>query len=141
LLYDVFLLVNLVVSISVWAVHRMHPFAWLGVAFSEGSLLSLCWITAGLYTGAFLDSAVDAHYGSGDAEQRGGPRGAGLLGLHTFIMAVNLRLLFALCIALLQHRAVGTVGGELLMPLEIGFGLLLMTTWRAVHSYIMPRFK
>jgi hypothetical protein len=136
LFYDTFLIINLSVSISFWVVHRMD-LAWIGTAFNEGCLMSLLWIAAGLYTGAFLNSAVDGHFGS--SEERGGPRAAGLLACNTYINAVNLRLLFAFVVAVIQHRPVGSAAGEQLMPLEIGFGLMLMIFWRALHSSFVPR--
>jgi hypothetical protein len=136
LLYDVVLILNLVVSISFWVVHRMQ-LSYIGIAFSEGCLLSMCWIVSGLFSGAFLDSAVDGHYGSTD--ERGGPKAAGLLGFQTFVNTVNLRLLFALAVAFVQHRPVGNVGSEELIPLEIGFGLILMSFWRTLHSSFVPR--
>ena len=40
----------------------------------------------------------------------------------------------ALIAAIIEHRPVGTGNGEDLIPLEIGFGLILMSTWRAIHS-------
>lgn len=135
LFYDVFLILNLSLSISFWAVHRM-AFDYIGSAVSEGSLFCLLWIAAGLYNGAFLYSAVDGHYGSTD--ERGGPKAAGMLGLHTFISASSLRIIVALVMAILEHRKVG-VAGEQLIPLEITFGLLLMSSWRALHSSYTPR--
>jgi hypothetical protein len=136
LFYDTFLIINLAVSISFWVVHRMD-LSCIGTAFNEGCLMSLLWISAGLYTGAFLNSAVDGHFGS--ASERGGPRAAGMLALNTYIHAVNLRLLFALVVAVVQHRAVGGAAGEQLMPLEIGFGVCLMIFWRTLHSSFVPR--
>ncbi len=136
LFYDVFLILNLSVSISFWAVHRMD-FDFIGSAVSEGSLFCLLWIAAGLYNGAFLYSAVDGHYGS--ADKRGGPKAAGLLGLHTFMSASSMRIVVALAMAVLEHRKVGLVAGEQLIPLEIAFGLLLMSMWRALHSSYVPR--
>jgi hypothetical protein len=136
LFYDIFLILNLCASISFWVVHRMD-FNYIGSAFSEGCLMSILWIGAGLYTGAFLYSAVDGHYNPGD--ERGGPKAAGLLGFQTFLNAVNLRLVFALVSALLQHRPVGSGLGEDLLPLEIGFGLVLMGCWRLSHSSFVPR--
>jgi hypothetical protein len=136
LYYDIFLILNLVVSVSFWVVHRMH-YEYIGSALNEGCLLSLLWIGSGLYTGAFLDSALDGHYGSSD--ERGGPKGAGLLAFQTFINAINLRLVVALLMAVAQHRPVGESLGEQLMPLEIGFGLVLMSVWRAVYSSFVPR--
>lgn len=135
LFFDVFLLLNLSLSISFWAVHRMS-FDYIGSAVSEGSLLCLLWIAAGLFNGAFLYSAVDGHYGSTD--ERGGPKAAGLLGLHTFISASSLRIIVALAMAVLEHRKVG-IGGEQLIPLEIAFGLVLMSSWRTLHSSYTPR--
>ena len=137
LFYDVFLLLNLVVSISFWVTHRMS-LEYIPSAFSEGCLLSILWIGAGLYHGSFLMSSVDGHYGSVD--ERGGPKAAAALALNTFVNAINLRLVFALAVAFFQHRQVGTDPAEQLLPLEIGFGLILMTSWRALHSYITPRF-
>jgi hypothetical protein len=136
LFYDVFLILNLVVSISFWVTHRMD-FTYISSALSEACLLSLLWMASGLYTGAFLWSAVDGHYGSSD--ERGGPKAAGLLGFHTFLNAVNLRLLVALLMAVAQHRPVGTGMGEDLLPLEIGFGFMLMSGWRTLHSSNVPR--
>lgn len=138
LLYDIFLILNLVVASSFWVVHRLD-FTYLGYAFSEGCLLCLLWIASGLYYGAFLDSAVDGHYGS--ADERGGPKAAMLLACQTYVGTINLRLLFALVVALCQHRPVGGTGGEEFLPLEIGFGLMLMSGWRALHSSFAPRFK
>ena len=136
LLYDVFLLVNLVVCISIFIVHRFD-FQYLGAGVSEGCLLSCAWIAAGLYTGAFLYSAVDGHHPPGD--ERAGPQAACLLAVQTFVNAINLRLVFALCAALAGHRAVGASPGEQLLPLEIGFGLVMMAAWRTLHSSYVPR--
>jgi hypothetical protein len=136
LFYDVFLIVNLTLSISFWVTHRMD-FGFLPTALNEGCLLSILWIGSGLYHGAFLMSAVDGHFGFSD--ERGGPKAAAGLAVNTFINAVNLRLVFALGVAVLQHRQVGITPGEQLLPLEIGFGLILMTCWRGLHSSITPR--
>ena len=136
LFYDIVLILNLSLSISFWSAHRMN-FNYIGSAVSEGCLLSLMWIGAGLYSGAFLYSAVDGHYGSMD--DRGGPKAAGLLGFHTFLNAVNLRLVFALLSAVIEHRPVGSASGEELLPLEIGFGFVLMACWRTLHSMYAPR--
>lgn len=136
LLYDVFLIVNLSLSISFWVTHRME-FDFLPYAFSEGCLISIFWILSGLYHGMFLWTAVDGHYGLDD--ERGGPKAAAALALNTYINTVNLRLVFAFIVAVLEHRPVGTAPGEELLPLEIGFGLLLMSSWRALHSSITPR--
>jgi hypothetical protein len=139
LLYDIFLLLNLVTSISFWVIHRMQ-LAWIGMAVSEGCLLSLCWVAAGLYTGAFLGSAVDGHYGSSD-EARGGPKGAAGLAASTFLNTINLRLLVALVLAVFQHRPVDVVSGpEALLPLELGLGWVLMPAWRWLHSSYTPRW-
>lgn len=112
-------------------------FDYLWTAFSEGCLLSVLWISAGLYTGAFLHSAVDGHYGAHD--DRGGPKAAGLLAFQTFINTINLRLLLALIIAVIERRTVGSTGSEQLIPLEIGFGLILMSAWRTIHSSFVSR--
>jgi hypothetical protein len=136
LLYDLVLILNLTVSISLWVVHRMS-FDFIAPALSEGSLMCILWIIAGLYNGAFLYSAVDGHYASSD--DRGGPKAAGMLGLHTFINAANLRVMVALASAVLEHRKVGIVPGEDLVPLEIAFGLVLLSMWRLLHSSFTPR--
>lgn len=136
LLYDVFLIVNLSLSISFWVTNRMD-FDYLPFAFSEGCLLSIFWVLSGLYNGMFLYSAVDGHYGSTD--ERGGPKAAAILALNTYVNTVNLRLLFALIVAMAEHRQVGISPSEQILPLEIGFGLLLMSSWRALHSSITPR--
>jgi hypothetical protein len=136
LLYDIFLLVNLSLSISFWVTHRLSV-EFLISAFSEGCLLSILWIGAGLYHGAFLMSAVDGHYGS--ADERGGPKAAAMLGLSTFVHTINLRVILALVVAIAQHRPVGVDPGEQMLPLEIPCGLVLMSTWRAVHSIYTPR--
>ena len=136
LYYDIFLLLNLSISISFLVIHRMS-FFYLGSAFNEGCLFCILWMMSGLFHGAFLNSAVDGHYASTD--ERGGPKAAAILALNTFVNAVNLRLIFAFIVALLQHRQVGIDPGEQLIPLEIGFGLALMSCWRALHSSFTPR--
>ena len=44
----------------------------------------------------------------------------------------------AVAVAVVQHRPVGS-GGEALIPLEILVGLILMSSWRALHSAYTPR--
>jgi len=112
-------------------------------ALSEGSLLSILWIIAGLWNGSFLFSATDGHYdiNSNDPEHegKGGPTSAALLGLSTFVTTANLRVLVALGTSMLEHRKVGITNGEELIPLEIAFGLILMSAWRMMHSrYTRP---
>ncbi len=135
LLYDIFLLINLSLSISFWVVHRLS-FEHIATALSEGSLLCIIWIISGLYHGSFLYSSVDGHYRN---SEEGGPKSAGMLALSTFITTANIRIVVALVMALIEHRPVGTTDGELLMPLEITSGILLMSSWRALHSYSTPR--
>ena len=137
LLYDVFLIVNLSLSISFWVTHRLD-FTCLPFAFNEGCLFSILWIAAGLVHGSFLHSAMDGHYPPNDSKDRGGPKAAAALAFNTYINAINLRLIAALVGALVQHRQVGGPMEELL-PLEIGCGLVLMTLWRALHSSFTPR--
>uniref|UniRef100_A0A7S0B382 Uncharacterized protein n=1 Tax=Minutocellus polymorphus TaxID=265543 RepID=A0A7S0B382_9STRA len=138
LIYDVFLLVNLSASISFWVVHRMN-FLFLAESLNEGALLCICWIISGLANGAFLYSAVDGHWDpSGKDADKGGPKAAGLLGLSTFVGASSIRILIALAVAVADHRPVGS-GGEALIPLEILVGLILMSSWRALHSANTPR--
>ena len=142
LLYDVFLLVNLSISISFWVTHRMN-FDYIPAAFNEGSILAIFWIVSGLYHGIFLRSSIDGHYDNiyaTDSNGEGGPKSAAILASNTFINAISLRLTFALISAILHHRQVGITPGEQLLPLEIGFGLILMTSWRAIHSAITPRY-
>lgn len=136
LFFDVFLLLNLTVSISYFVVHRLN-FTYLSSALGEGSLLCILWIASGLYHGSFLFSAVDGHFRPGD--KASGPMAACMLGLHTYITTINLRLLVALAFAFLEHRPVGASPSEMLMPLEAGFGLLLMSVWRFLHSTFTPR--
>ena len=138
LLYDVFLLVNLSASISFWVVHRLN-FLYIAESLNEGALLCICWILAGLANGAFLYSAVDGHWDpSGKDADKGGPKAAGLLGLSTFVGTSSIRIIIALAVAVVQHRPVGS-GGEALIPLEIPVGLILMSSWRALHSAYTPR--
>lgn len=113
----------------------LHP-----SSLNEGALLSICWILAGLANGAFLSSAVDGHYDprGSDYEEKGGPNAAGLLAVSTYVTTSSLRIIFALSLAVLQDRPVGS-GGEELIPLEIPFGLALMSAWRALHSANTPR--
>mmetsp|Transcript_11842 Transcript_11842/g.15545 ORF Transcript_11842/g.15545 Transcript_11842/m.15545 type:complete len:234 (+) Transcript_11842:178-879(+) len=136
MIFDVFLLINLTLSISMWVVHRTQ-IEYIGAAFNEGCLLAFCWLIAGLWNGAFLNSAVDGHYGSSD--ERAGPKAAAFLALNTYVGVINLRLLFALIVAVVEHRQVGGIGGEEFMPLELGFGLILMSSWRFFHSSVIPR--
>ena len=154
LFYDILLIVNLTVSISFWVIHR-YDVSYIGRALNEGCLLSLLWIGAGLWNGSFLYTSVDGHYlpptkGPTTAEapsnqshrpgmDSGGPVAAGLLAFHTFINTINLRLLFALIVALVEHRPALSSGTELLVPLELGYGLILMILWRALHSNFVLR--
>jgi hypothetical protein len=139
LLYDVILLMNLSASISLFVTHRLQYY-YIPSSLNEGALLSTCWIIAGLANGAFLSSAVDGHYDPRgvDYEEKGGPGAAGLLAVSTFVMTSSLRIIFALALAILEHRQVGS-GGEELIPLEIPFGLALMSAWRTLHSANTPR--
>jgi hypothetical protein len=130
LLYDMVLIVNLAVSISFFVIHRLD-LDFIGAAFNEGCLMCIVWILSGLYTGAFLTTAVDGHKPNTDD---GGPKGATVLAANTFTIAINMRLLFALIMAIIDHRQVGTVIGEQIMTHEIGFGFVLMVVWRALHS-------
>ena len=161
LLYDVFLLLNLSVSISFWVVHRMQ-LDFVALAFNEGCLMSILWIMAGLYHGAFLESAKDGHQkpayyiGEDNSEKekaevkdkpfwelpaltRGGPSAAGLLAVNTFINTISLRLIVALVVAVMEHRPVFDDPLEQLIPYEVGFGLVLMSVWRTIHSAYSPR--
>lgn len=133
LFYDVFLLLNLSASISFHVVHRM-AFGEIGIAISEGALMCLLWIIAGLRRGTFLYSAATGHKGI-EMKNGGGVTGATLLGLTTFIDAACLRVCLALVVAFFEHRPVGSAPGEDLMLLEISFGIVLMSVWRALHSY------
>lgn len=127
LLYDTFLILNLCASISVWVVNRnSSPLLHVKDGISEGSLLSVLWIISGLRNGVFLNSAVHGHY-SPSAES---PRRAGMLALNTFIGTINLRLVILLVNAFLQHKKIEGVE----LSLELGFGLALMSFWRALHS-------
>lgn len=134
LLYDAILLTNLSVSISFFVAHRLNYF-YVPSSLNEGALLSLCWIISGLANGSFLYSAVDGHYDPRDADyaDKGGPKAAGLLAVSTFVTTCSLRIAFALLLAVAEHRPVGS-GGEELIPLEIPFGLVLMSAWRTLHA-------
>lgn len=177
--YDLLLLINLVVSISFWVVHRLD-ISYIGIAFNEGCLLSLLWITAGLFNGAFLYTAVDGHQrpnnnihsnvkitviskgmnttdttksdfsgrmnnikGTNDDNDNnkstGGPVAAGWLALHTYINTMNLRLVYALVVAVVEHRTALSHASELFIPLEFGYGLVLMILWRTLHSSYVVR--
>lgn len=141
MMYDIFLIVNLSLSISFWVTHRLD-FTFIPYAFNEGCLFSILWIAAGLYHGSFLYSAMDGHYPLDDEEGRGGPKAATALAFNTYINAINLRLVSALVGAWMQHRKVGEGSPmEELIPLEIGCGLVLMTMWRALHSQVTPRVR
>jgi hypothetical protein len=136
LFYDIILMLNLAVSISFWVVHRMD-FTYIGSAFNEGCLMSIMWIGAGLYSGAFLNSAMDGHRVA--KPKLGGPKAAGILAFQAYINASSLRLLFSLAMAVAQHRPVGAALGEQIMPLEIGFGLIMISSWRILHSSFSQR--
>ena len=141
MLYDIFLIVNLSVSISFWVTHRMD-ITYIPYALNEGCLFSILWIVSGLYHGSFLYSAMDGHYPLDDEKGRGGPNAAAALAFNTYINAINLRLVSALAGAWLQHRKVGEGSPmEDLIPLEIGCGLVLITMWRALHSQVTPRAR
>lgn len=141
MLYDIFLIVNLSLSISFWVTHRLD-FEFLPYAFNEGCLFSILWIASGMYHGSFLYSAMDGHYPLDDEKSRGGPSAAAALAFNTYINAINLRLISALIGAWFEHRKVfeGSPMEELI-PLELGCGLVLMTMWRALHSQVTPRFR
>jgi len=134
-LYDVFLLMNLSISISICVCHRLQ-LQYITPAFSEGALLSILWILSGLYYGTFLFSSRNGHYdvSNMDETQKGGPLAAGTLALSTFVTTASLRIIVALTAAFIEHRPVGVAPGEELIPLEIGFGLVLMSAWRYLWS-------
>lgn len=143
LFYDVFLIVNLSLSISMWVTHRLDA-TYLPFAFNEGCFFASLWILAGLYHGSFLYSAVDGHYDPMSNSEKSGPKAAAALAFNTYINAINLRLLAALIGAWVQHRQVGLIinGGdamEQLIPLEMTCGIVLMPLWRALHSSYTPR--
>ncbi len=46
--------------------------------------------------------------------------------------------MFALVVAVLQHRQFGAAPAEQWLSLEMGFGLKLMSAWRALLSSITP---
>ena len=141
MMYDVFLIINLSLSISIWVTHRLDV-TFLPYALNEGCLFSILWIASGLYHGSFLYSAMDGHYPLDDEQGRGGPMAAAALAFNTYINAINLRLISALVGALIEHRKVGEGSPmEDLIPLEIGYGLILMTMWRALHSQVTPRVR
>lgn len=135
LFYDVFLLLNLSVSVSFWVSHRTS-LQYITPALSEGSLLCILWIASGLYYGTFLQSSITGHYNDDQMEEKNieGPVAAGALALSTFITTSSLRIIVALVAAWAEHRPVGVAPGEDLIPLEIGFGLILMSSWRYVWS-------
>jgi hypothetical protein len=155
LLYDILLIVNLSVSISFWVIHRFDV-SYIGIAFNEGCLLSLLWICAGLWNGSFLYSAIDGHYPPRPPPMKnrtaatatnsdptdpysGGPLAAGVLAFHTYINTINLRLLWALGMAMIEHRPALSTASELLLPLEFGYGVMLMMLWRTLHSSFVLR--
>lgn len=134
-LFDVFLLTNLSVGISFFVCHRMS-LQYISPAVSEGVLLSILWVISGLYYGTFLGSAINGHSDMDQIEQtpKGGPIAAGILALSTFVTTSSLRIIVALAAAFIEHRPVGVAPGEELIPLEIGFGLVLMSRWRYIWS-------
>jgi len=179
LFYDVVLILNLSIAVSACVVHRDNPIPHILVAFSEGSLLSLLWIGAGIYHGLFLYTAVDGHYdtstnykiksSSSNSENRsfnfnlfrqakdendktlsqqqqqqqeitpGGPKAAGMLALHAFVTTACFRIIVALIQAILSHRHVFETDAEMLMPLELIVGAVLLSCWRFSHSGIIPK--
>lgn len=171
LFYDVVLILNLSIAVSACVVHRDNPIPHILVAFSEGSLLSLLWIGAGIYHGLFLYTAVDGHYDTSTnyitaSENRsfnfnlfrqakdendktllqqqqeitpGGPKAAGMLALHAFVTTACFRIIVALIQAILTHRHVFETDAEMLMPLELIVGAVLLSCWRSSHSGIIPR--
>mmetsp|Transcript_27585 Transcript_27585/g.66302 ORF Transcript_27585/g.66302 Transcript_27585/m.66302 type:complete len:414 (+) Transcript_27585:420-1661(+) len=146
LFYDIFLIVNLSLSISIWVTHRLD-ITYLPIAFNEGCFFSSLWILAGLYHGSFLYSSIDGHYDPMEDPEKAGPKAAAALAFNTYINAINLRLVAALIGAWVQHRQVGllSIDGfsgeamEQLIPLEITCGIVLMPLWRALHSSYTPR--
>ena len=146
LFYDIFLIINLSLSISFWVTHRLD-ITYLPIAFNEGCFFSSLWILAGLYHGSFLYSSIDGHYDPMKEPEKAGPKAAAALAFNTYINAINLRLVAALIGAWVQHRQVGllSIDGfsgeamEQLIPLEMTCGLVLMPLWRSLHSSYTPR--
>jgi len=136
LFYDITLLVNLCVCISTLVIHRnASPMLHIIDGFSEGSLLSLIWLVSGLWNGAFLYSAADGHYPPSAEES---PKRAGLLAFNTFVTTMNIRILLVLIDKFVLHKA-ATNGAMNMILLELVFGLGLMSFWRMLRSYIIPR--
>lgn len=128
---DIFLLVLLSIT-SFWSYYHAS-LEYLTLALNEASLLCILWIVAGLANGAFLYSAVDGHYKSGD--EKGGPVAAGMLGLNTSFFVGNLRVILAI---LVYKIGLGEPEKELII-LEIGSLIALMSSWRMLHSRTTPR--
>jgi hypothetical protein len=150
LYYDVFLLINLVVSISLYVTHRLDV-SYLGIAFSEGCLLSIAWVCSGLLsTGAFLKSAIDGQTyeakskgsdSSNSSEETHFQNSPGLVACSTFVNAMNLRLILALGSAAWEHVPVGSQALDSMLPLEMAFGLVLMTVWRTIYAFVVQQTR
>lgn len=93
---------------------------------------------SGLWNGAFLYSAADGHYEFSEES----PRRAGALAFNTFVSAANVRILILLMEEVVWGHKGSLVEGGLMdtVPLEVGFGLVLMSIWRMLHSTVVPRY-
>lgn len=134
LFYDVFLLLNLSVSVSFWVIHRGDPFPYIANSLSEGALLSILWISAGLANGMFLYEGYESKT-NGNYE----PKSVGMQALNSFVSVCNMRIILALIKAVLGHRHVGDIDEELLVPLELGGGIVMMSFWRMLYSTYVTR--
>jgi len=50
-----------------------------------------------------------------------------------------LRLIMALVVAVGENRGVVDDPLEQVIPYEVGFGMIVMSAWRSIHSAFVPR--
>uniref|UniRef100_A0A7S2QVV8 Uncharacterized protein n=1 Tax=Triparma pacifica TaxID=91992 RepID=A0A7S2QVV8_9STRA len=119
IIYDVFLLMNLSISLNLWVYHSISllpPFTGLNSAFVEGSRLSVCWE---------ISSISSSFYHPPNVKSEPAIRAA-----TAYTTATALLLTEELARAAMDNG----IAGNLFLAQEIGFGGLLMVVWRTMHS-------
>ncbi|GMI30930.1 hypothetical protein TrCOL_g7265 [Triparma columacea] len=121
ILYDVFLLLNLSISIKLWLYHSVSltpPFTGLTQAFASGSRLSVSWVTACLISNFYHPPNC---FDTSNIIKRS---------MSASVTTASILLSFEL----IQSVFEATQAGDTYVAQEIAMGTVLMVIWRLAFS-------